>query len=138
MLRILMAGAGVFIAASASAQSVTSWTATSGIEQFASTDIVRGKPPVDASPVAWQGSGPGSAWRGRARQVRACTGSNSCWQTRTISATARSSVNSAPILETAPFTSRAATSITATCSRDMRRRGCARQSACASPARGSR
>jgi hypothetical protein len=58
MLRILIVGAGLFIAAPASAQSVTSWTATSGIEQFALTDIVRGKPPVDASPVAWQGSGP--------------------------------------------------------------------------------
>lgn len=58
MLRILVVVAGVGIAASASAQPVTSWTVTSGIEQFALTDIVRGKPPVDASPVAWQGSGP--------------------------------------------------------------------------------
>lgn len=57
MLRILVVGAFVLIAASASAQPVTSWTATSGIEQFALTDIVRGKPPVDASPVAWRGTG---------------------------------------------------------------------------------
>ena len=57
VLRILVLAAGVLIAASASAQSVTSWTATSGIEQFAFTDIVRGHPPVDASPVAWRGDG---------------------------------------------------------------------------------
>ena len=56
-LRILVLGTGVFIAASASAQSVTSWTATAGFEQFALTDIVRGHPPVDASPVAWRGDG---------------------------------------------------------------------------------
>jgi len=55
---MLLFGVGVVIAGSASAQSVTSWTATSGIEQFGLTDIVRGKPPVDASPVAWQGAGP--------------------------------------------------------------------------------
>jgi hypothetical protein len=58
MLRILIIGGAVFISSSAGAQSITSWTATSGIEQFALTDIVRGKPPVDASPVAWQGAGP--------------------------------------------------------------------------------
>jgi len=58
MLRGFIVGAGIFVAASANAQSVTSWTATSGIEQFALTDIVRGKPPVDASPVAWHGAGP--------------------------------------------------------------------------------
>lgn len=36
----------------------TAWSVTSGIERFAFTDIVRGHPPVDASPIAWQGSGP--------------------------------------------------------------------------------
>src|SRR5262245_45069614 len=40
------------------AQPATTWTVTSGIEQFAFRDIARGHPPVDASPLAWQGAGP--------------------------------------------------------------------------------
>ena len=40
------------------AQSPASWSALSGIEQFALRDVVRSKPPVDASPIRWTGSGP--------------------------------------------------------------------------------
>jgi len=55
---LLIAVVGAFISGPAHAQSITSWTATSGIEQFALSDIARGKPPVDASPLAWEGAGP--------------------------------------------------------------------------------
>lgn len=35
-----------------------SWSASLGTEQFSYRDVSRTKPPVDASPVRWEGSGP--------------------------------------------------------------------------------
>ena len=59
MRRALIAAA-IFGATSecANAQPQSSWTVSSGIEQFSLRDIVRSGPPVDASPISWEGSGP--------------------------------------------------------------------------------
>ena len=59
MRRILLVAIGTaFVSAPAGAQVQSSFTASSGIEQFSLRDIARTGPPVDASPVSWEGSGP--------------------------------------------------------------------------------
>jgi hypothetical protein len=50
--------AATLASVSVSAQTQSSWTALSGIEQFSLRDIARFGPPVDASPVSWEGAGP--------------------------------------------------------------------------------
>jgi hypothetical protein len=44
--------------ARAQSESQPAWRATAGSQTFAFRDIARSKPPVDASPVEWEGSGP--------------------------------------------------------------------------------
>lgn len=57
--RIMIAAIStVFASAPASAQTQPSWTVSSGLELFSLRDIARSGPPVDASPVSWEGSGP--------------------------------------------------------------------------------
>jgi hypothetical protein len=59
MRRILMTVIAATLASvSVTAQTQSAWTVLSGIEQFALRDIVRSGPPVDASPITWEGSGP--------------------------------------------------------------------------------
>lgn len=50
--------AAVLSTTPALAQTTPTWTVMSGIERFAFRDVVRTGPPVDASPVRWEGNGP--------------------------------------------------------------------------------